>query len=197
MGEGTTESRTGTASWALGRMHVQALWFANICPLLNKCSSFHSSSALASFVIVYILMNGIESVHYLNGPYINVYGTGALWLAWEIRELTQKKGESQAPHTACKIQINHYDVCLDASVRWLYMCMLWLPPFSTHPTFDWESTFEGDSMWFGASNCGSSTVGGEVVGYIRWDCKWHFSTWDLLWLPESLNLHHPVVVIQL
>lgn len=51
-------------------------------------------------------MNGTEYVRYLNGQYINVYGTGALWLAWEIRVRTQKKGESRAPRTACKIQIN-------------------------------------------------------------------------------------------
>lgn len=34
------------------------LWSANICPLFNKCYSFHCDSRLASFVIIYISMNG-------------------------------------------------------------------------------------------------------------------------------------------
>lgn len=35
-----------------------ALWSANICPLFNKCYSFHCDSRLGSCVIIYISMNG-------------------------------------------------------------------------------------------------------------------------------------------
>lgn len=109
------------------------LWFANICLLFNKCYGFHSSSALASFVIVYIPMNGIGYVCCLNLWYINVYGTVALSLAWEIRVLTQQNGDSKAVCSAGKIQIGHHDVCLYVSVWLFHMYMLWLSTFPPTP----------------------------------------------------------------
>lgn len=119
-----------------GMYALAARWFANICPFFNKCYGFHSGPALASFVIVYFSVNGVEYVHCLKWQYVNVYGTVALRLAWEIRVLLGKKGESQASHTARRIQMNHYDVYLEAFVWLLYMFIVWLSPLPSHSTSD-------------------------------------------------------------
>lgn len=136
-------------------MYAQAvLWFADICPLFNKCYSFHSSSALALLWVVYISMNGVEYVRYLNGQYINVFGPRALWFAWEIRVLTQKRGgKPSSPHG-----MQNSDKWL-MQFAWVLLCdgcvcvSGGLSPFSPHPTFEfWEWYIQ-----FCDGNCGPAS----------------------------------------